>query len=107
MSEAKQPFVIVFPRGQLLPRDKERLTKAGVIAVEADNPNLVCQLHLTAPMVTTKLSGDAIVSAALTALSSQPASNSVGSQTHAGAAMAHFVSLLARSFNEPAPSLEK
>lgn len=33
-----KPQVIIFPRGQLDPKDRERLTKAGIIAVEADNP---------------------------------------------------------------------
>lgn len=37
--------VIVFPRGQLTPKDKERLTKAGFVAVEADDPSaVVCVL---------------------------------------------------------------
>lgn len=33
--------IVVFPRGQLTPKDKERMTKIGVIAIEADDPSLV------------------------------------------------------------------
>ena len=43
--------VIVFPRGQLSAKDKERLAKAGVIAIEADNPSDVHMLMPEAPMI--------------------------------------------------------
>lgn len=33
--------IVVFPRGQLTPKDKERLTRAGVTAIEADDPSKV------------------------------------------------------------------
>lgn len=44
--------VIVFPRGQLTAKDKERLTKAGWTAVEADDPKSVVTLIPMAPLVT-------------------------------------------------------
>lgn len=56
--------VVVFPRGQLTAKDKERLTKAGVIAVEADEPSKVETLL---PPVTT-LSADEVVVALATAV---------------------------------------
>ena len=34
--------VIVFPRGQLDPKDKERMSKAGIVAVDADVCNGRC-----------------------------------------------------------------
>lgn len=43
--------VIVFPRGQLDAKDKERLTKAGVVAVEADDPRQVVMLLPSAPLL--------------------------------------------------------
>lgn len=45
------PTVVVFPRGQLSSKDKERFTKVGIVACEADDPQLVCQLHLAAPLI--------------------------------------------------------
>lgn len=33
--------VVVFPRGQLSPKDKERFSKADILAVEADDPSKV------------------------------------------------------------------
>lgn len=30
--------LVIFPRGQVTPKDKERATKAGFVIVEADNP---------------------------------------------------------------------
>lgn len=91
------PLIVVFPRGQLSAKDKERLTKHGIISVEADNPRDVCQLHLQAPMVSTAINGDAIVRAALKAMDSQPSENSIGAITEAGRVKSAFVQLLAES----------
>lgn len=44
--------VIVFPRGQLSPKDKERLTKSGIVAVEADDPSKVVVCVPSSPMIT-------------------------------------------------------
>lgn len=49
--------VVVFPRGQLTSKDKERLTKSGVIAVEADEPSKV----VTVLPAVTSLSADEVV----------------------------------------------
>lgn len=39
-------MVVAFPRGQLSAKDKERLTKHGIIAVEADDPGAVRVLEM-------------------------------------------------------------
>lgn len=83
------PFVVVFPRGQLTPKDKERLTRGGVIAVEADDPTRVMQLNLSAPLTQSKVTGDAIVVAAVQAISTVPSS----------AINSEFVKLLAQSLS--------
>ena len=57
--------VIVFPRGQLSAKDKERLTKAGVIAVEADSPS---DVHMLMPEFPT-VGGNAMLMAAMEAIS--------------------------------------
>lgn len=41
--------VIVFPRGQLSAKDKERLTRNGVVAVEADDPQKVQAIPISMP----------------------------------------------------------
>ena len=56
--------VIVFPRGQLTAKDKERLTKADVIAVEADHPQNVVMLFPSTSIVT----GDDMLMAAFAGL---------------------------------------
>ena len=56
--------VIVFPRGQLTPKDKERLSKNGVVAVEADHPHLVVTVIPGASVV----AGDDLLMAALTGI---------------------------------------
>jgi hypothetical protein len=43
--------VIVFPRGQLTPEDRDSLMQAGIVAVEVDDPKAVVQLVPGAPMV--------------------------------------------------------
>lgn len=91
---ADHPTIVVFPRGQLTAKDKERLTKAGVIAVEADSPHEVCQLQITVPMVSTKISGDAIVMSALRALCG-PGANTSGLRNQLGVAQEEFLRSLA------------
>jgi len=59
---AKQ--VIVFPRGQLNDRDRKALGRAGVVVVEADDPQKVVSVLPGAPMV----GGDDLLRAALGAL---------------------------------------
>lgn len=95
-----QPMIVVFPRGQLSPKDKERLTKAGILAVEADTPKDVVQLRLAAPLISTGITGDAIIVAALNALASAEPMNSGGSITSLGKANYLFVQALARSLEQ-------
>jgi len=72
-----KPMVMIFPRGELTPKDKERLTKAGVVAVEADNPSAVVELQPSAHLSTDLFTGDMIVRAAIKSMvsinSMQPA----------------------------------
>lgn len=95
MSEA--PLIVVFPRGQLSAKDKERLTKAGVLAVEADSPKEVVQLRLASPLVTTGITGDGIVLAALEAIAEQSPETSGGSITTTGRSAHAFVKKLAKA----------
>lgn len=92
-----QPYVIVFPRGQLSAKDKERLTKGGVIAVEADDPQAVCQLQLTGPLVSSVISGDGIVTAAVKAMASLSGWSSYGSVESGGKVAYQFVQELHKS----------
>jgi hypothetical protein len=66
--------VIVFPRGQLSEKDKARLQKADIIAVEADDPSKVVCAVPGVPFIT----GNDIMCAALDALVNTP---SYGSST--------------------------
>jgi len=45
--------IVIFPRGQLNAKDKERLTKAGIVSVEADDPTKVVCVVPGAPMCST------------------------------------------------------
>lgn len=60
--------LVVFPIGQLSKLDKARLEQNGIIAVEAIDPHLVIQIprhqHLTQSVIT----GDALISAAVLAI---------------------------------------
>lgn len=68
--------VIIFPRGQLTPKDKERLSKEGFVAVEADDPkSVVCAI----PSVEL-LSGNDLFRAAIAALTSSYAGSSTQAQ---------------------------
>lgn len=52
MSKPKQ--IIVFPTGSLLPKDRERLTKEGYLAIEAEDPSKVVLLGEDTPLLTTR-----------------------------------------------------
>lgn len=62
MSESKQ--VLIFPRGQLDSKDRERLTKAGIVAIEADDPKAV----VSAIPIGSSLSSDDVLLCALQAV---------------------------------------
>jgi hypothetical protein len=63
--------LVVFPRGQLTPQDKERLTKNGFMAVEADDPTKVVVAVPGVPLA----SADDMLMAALSALHYSPYDN--------------------------------
>lgn len=92
-----KPMIVVFPTGQLSAKDKERMTKAGILAVEAQTPKDVVQLHFAEPLhlEVTGLTGDALVRAALMALASQKPASDGGTITHTGRACHEFVVQLA------------
>lgn len=56
--------VIVFPTGTLNPKDKGRLAKAGVLAIEAPDPSKVVMLFPASPVLT----GDMLTASALRAV---------------------------------------
>jgi hypothetical protein len=58
--------LVIFPRGQLAAKDKEKMTKMGICAIEADDPSKVVTLI---PGMT--VSGDMIAMAALDAMAAQ------------------------------------
>lgn len=98
--------IIVFPRGQLSAKDKERLTKAGLIAIEADSPSSVTRIRVSEPLVLsqTLVTGDAILSSLLIALAGQRPANGSGFITEAGLACHSFVKALAAALpKEPQP----
>lgn len=53
-------MIVVYPRGQLSAKDKERLTKHGILAIEADDPSKVVTLL---PMGSTLSADDVFLSA--------------------------------------------
>lgn len=57
--------VIVFPRGQLAASDKSKMTKVGIVAIEADDPRLVVAVVPGASIV----SADDLAMSALKAVS--------------------------------------
>lgn len=59
--------IVVFPRGQLSAKDKERLTKADILAVEADDPSKVVTVLPGAPL----LSADDMLMSAMYALTAR------------------------------------
>lgn len=92
-----QPFIVAFPPGQLSPADRERLDEAGIITVEAEDPEAIRQIQLAAPLMTTCLDGDDLLRAALSAIAGQKAESSAGMITAAGRAAHEFVRMLAHS----------
>lgn len=70
--------VIIFPRGQLSAKDKERLTKLGIVAVEADDPSKVVSVMPGAPLV----SADDMLMAALAAIDEGYESTRAGFARH-------------------------
>lgn len=67
IKKADQCMVVVFPRGQLTAKDKERLTKSGIVAVEADDPHKVAVLNLL-PGGSATVSADDVFMAAMCAV---------------------------------------
>lgn len=57
--------VIVFPRGSLDAKDRRRLSSAGVVAIEADDPSKIVMLMPCAPSLTS----DDLLGAAVETLS--------------------------------------
>lgn len=98
------PLVMVFPRGQLSHEDKAMLTQAGVVAIEADDPELVQQLNLAAPLVCEKVNGDQFVRAALGAIASFKPVSDGGLITGAGRVAHEFVRRLSEAMNKEAQS---
>jgi hypothetical protein len=58
-------LVLIFPRGSLQAKDRERLSRAGYVAVEADDPTKVVVTIPGAPVIT----DNDITSAALQSIS--------------------------------------
>lgn len=86
-------LVVVFPRSQLSPKDKERLTKHGIVAVEADDPNQVRMLSIE----TCGIASNDVLRASLFALASGDAETSSGLITGAGRQKAEFVKQLSKA----------
>lgn len=55
--------LVIFPRGALSPKDKERMSKEGYLAIEADDPSKVIL-----PLPSGVLNGDALTLCALEAM---------------------------------------
>lgn len=89
-------LVVVFPRGQLSPKDKERLTRNGILAVEADTPADVRMLSIEV----CGIASNDMLTASLCALASGSAETSDGSISTAGRQKARFVDLLAKATGE-------
>ena len=99
MDKSTAPYIVVYPRGQLSAKDKERLTKHGILAIEADDPKSVFQLQLQAQVLTMPIIGDDFVAAAIHALA-QNAEKTIGnSRTSADVARTHFVEALSKSIS--------
>lgn len=93
----KQPFIIAFPPGNLSDVDRARLEEAGIIAVEAVDPEAIVHIQFSAPLVSTCVSGDDLLRAALSAIAGQEPAGSNGLITAAGRAAHEFVRSLAGS----------
>lgn len=88
----EHPVIITFPKGQLGEKDKARMTKHGIIWLEAENDHkAIQQVAVTQPLVQSVVTGDAIVTAALNAMAQH-----AGEQT-----LKAFVRGLAESIKAP------
>lgn len=65
--------IVIFPRGQLTDADRRAMSKAGVLALEADDPSKVVAVIPCAPLI----SGDEMLIAAMTAIGSEAGATSV------------------------------
>ena len=96
------PPIIVFPRGQLTPEDKATLNAAGVVGIEADDPSQVKQVQLQGPtLASSTITGDAIVHAALAALTSQKPQTEGGLINSLGIAQDVFLRRLQAAIKTP------
>jgi len=86
-------LVVVFPRGQLSPTDKGRLTKHGIVAIEADDPSQVRMLSIE----TCGIASNDVLRASLFALASGKVETSLGQITEAGRQNAEFVKQLSKA----------
>lgn len=57
--------LVIFPKGSLSAKDKERMSKEGYLAIEADDPS-----KIILPMPTLTIQGDDLLIAALSAMGS-------------------------------------
>lgn len=71
--------LVVFPRGQLSSKDKERFTKMGIVWAEADDPTQVREIAATT-LTQSVITGDGIILAALKAM----AQESYGAEVRSG-----------------------
>lgn len=90
MSEKERKQLIVFPRGQLDAKTKERMACEGYLAVEADDPQAVVTV-LPLAGLTTQLGGDEVVRCMAVGLLSN-----VNSYYAFGKAMADLISKKSR-----------
>ena len=88
--------VIVFPRGTLDAKDRKRLTAAGVVAIESDDPSKIVMLTPCAPSMTS----DDLLSAAIETLSGLGGSH-YREHVQAEFAEALFRRVQSRSSNTP------
>jgi hypothetical protein len=64
------PIIVTFQKGQLGTKDKERMTKRGILWLEAEyDHTTIQQIAISQPLVQSVLTGDAIVVSALKAIS--------------------------------------
>ena len=91
--------VLIFPRGQLTPSDKAKLSKAGFVAVEAGDPSLVKRID-TEPAIRlhqTLIDGDAILTSLIASLANRDPCTSGGTINSVGLACHEFVKRLSES----------
>lgn len=70
-------MIVVYPRGQLSAKDKQRMTKHGILCIEADDPKSVVCILPAAPFV----SPDDLLLAAIRAADTEPGHSSRGTFT--------------------------